>query len=156
MAKKASRVFLDSNIILSGLLSDKGAPRVILDILCMRLQFLTGITGLYNIIEIERNLANKLPAAIPMYKEYLPKLNLEFIPIPSHEDMKSLAGHIADKDVPVLASALKGKADFLVTGDKKDFTKLKTKKLYAFNIVTPTEFLDAIIPEVMKHLSFVS
>ena len=76
MARKAVRVFLDSNVILSGLLSDKGAPRIILDILSLKFRFLIGITGLYNIIEIERNLTKKLPAAIPIYKKYIPKINL--------------------------------------------------------------------------------
>ncbi|MBI3752481.1 MAG: PIN domain-containing protein [Deltaproteobacteria bacterium] len=156
MAKRAVRVFLDSNVILSGLLSDRGAPRVILDILCLKLPLLIGITGRYNIIEIERNLANKLPTAIPVYKKYLPKLNLEIIQLPSQEEIKSLAGHTSDKDVPVLASAHKGKADFLVTGDKKDFSVLKTKGLYTFSIATPAEFLYTIIPEVVKHLSSVS
>lgn len=152
MAKRAVRVFLDSNVILSGLLSDRGAPRVILDILCLKLPLLIGITGRYNIIEIERNLANKLPAAIPVYKKYLPKLNLEIIQLPSQEEIKSLAGHTSDKDVPALASAHKGKADFLVTGDKKDFSLLKTKGLYAFDIATPAEFLHVIIPDIVKHL----
>lgn len=50
MAKKAIKVFLDSNVILSGLLSDKGAPRIILDILSLRLPFVIGITGQYNIL----------------------------------------------------------------------------------------------------------
>lgn len=73
MAKKAVRVFLDSNVILSGLISDEGAPRIILDILCLKLPFLIGMTGRYNIIEIERNLSKKLPGVLPIYKEYLPK-----------------------------------------------------------------------------------
>lgn len=153
MAKKPVRIFLDSNVILSGLLSDKGAPRVILDILSLRLPLLAGVTGRYNIIEIERNLAKKLPAAIPVYKEYIPKLNLEIVPLPSSEDIKKFYGHTAGKDIPVLASALKGRADFLVTGDKKDFASLLTKGKYTFSIATPAEFLDMIIPEVVKHIS---
>lgn len=153
MAKKAVRVFLDSNVILSGLFSDKASPRAILDILSLKLPFLTGITGKYNIIEIERNLTKKLPAAIPIYKEYIPKLNLKIIPLPSPEDVKRLSGHTAEKDVPVLASALNGRADFLVTGDKKDFTNLMMKARYSFKITTPAEFLDMIIPEVVKHLT---
>ena len=58
------RVFLDSNVILSGLISDKGAPRIILDLLSLKLTSITGLTGEYNIIEIERNLKKKLPSAI--------------------------------------------------------------------------------------------
>jgi predicted nucleic acid-binding protein len=56
MAKKAIKIFLDSNVILSGLLSDKGAPRVILDILCLELPLLKGATGEYNLLEIEKNI----------------------------------------------------------------------------------------------------
>ncbi|MEW6571423.1 MAG: hypothetical protein AB1390_09650 [Nitrospirota bacterium] len=49
------------------------------------------------------------------------RLNLEVIPLPSYKDIKNLFGHISDKDIPVLASAIIGNADFLVVGDKKTF-----------------------------------
>ena len=58
MAKKRFKVFLDSNVIISGLFSDKGSPRIILDLLCLDLPVLAGATGQYNIIEIERNSLN--------------------------------------------------------------------------------------------------
>lgn len=150
MAKKAIKVFLDSNVILSGLLSDKGAPRIILDILSLRLPFVIGITGQYNILEIKRNMLKKLPALLPVYEKYFPELNLEIVPLPSLDDLKRFFGHIADKDVPVLTSAFLGNADFLVTGDKKDFAKLKEKKGYPFPILSPSEFLDVIGSELQK------
>ena len=146
MAKKISRIFLDSNVILSGLFSEKGAPRIILDILSLKLPFLIGLTGKYNLIEIERNITKKLPAALPLYRAYFAKMNLEIIPIPSHEEMKKFASAITEKDMPVLVSAIKGKADFLITGDKKDFEHLKTKGSYAFKIVSPSEFVEIILP----------
>ncbi len=152
MAKKAVKVFLDSNIILSGLLSEKGVPRIILDILCLRLPFLIGITGRYNIIEIERNLSKKMPAILPVYEEYFPKLNLEIIPLPSAENVRRFRGHISDKDVPVLASAIMSNADFLVTGDKKDFAKLKEKGSYPLKILSPSDFLNIIVPEIIKSI----
>lgn len=152
MAKKEVRIFLDSNVILSGLISETGSPRIILDIITLNLPMLHALTGRYNIIEIERNLKKKMPAAIPVYKEYLPKLNLEIIPMPSATMIKNLSGHTSDKDVPVLASALAGKADFLVTGDKKDFAKLRMKSGYPFKIVSPSEFLEVILPEIFKTI----
>jgi len=150
MAKKSVKVFLDSNVILSGLLSDKGASRVILDLLCLGLPMLAGAIGEYNVIEIERNLKKKMPGVLPVYRKYLPLLSLEVVPLPSSEAIRKLFGIIADKDVPVLASAISCDADFLVTGDKKDFIKLKGK--YSFRIVSPAEFLDVILPEVLKIL----
>jgi len=152
MAKEAVRVFLDSNVILSGFISDRGAPRIILDILCLKLPFLQGITGRYNIAEVERNLAKKIPDAIPVYKQYFHELNLKIVPLPSAEEVLNFSGHISGKDVPVVVSAINGKADFLITGDKKDFGKLKMKRDYPFMIVSPSEFLESIISEIVKSL----
>ena len=151
MAKKGVKVFLDSNVIISGLFSDKGAPRVILDLLCLGLPVLTGVTGEYNLIEIERNLTKKMPDVLPIYKKYLPLLNLEVIPSLPSGEINKLSGTTSDKDIPVLTSALRGGVDFLVTGDKKDFVKLKGK--CPFEVLTPAEFLDVILPEILKILN---
>jgi predicted nucleic acid-binding protein len=150
MAKKSIKVFLDSNVIISGLFSDKGAPRIILDLVCLGLPMLTCVTGEYNIIEIERNLRKKMPDVLPVCRKYLPLLNLEVIPLPSQAEIGKLFGLTSNKDIPVLASAISGGADFLVTGDKKDFIKLKGK--YPFKVLVPTEFLDVVLPEMLKAL----
>jgi predicted nucleic acid-binding protein len=152
MAKRIVRVFLDSNVILSGLLSDKGAPRTILDLLTLKLPFLVGSTGRYNLIEIERNLKKKMPEILSVYKRYLPKLNLKIIPLPRPEELGELSGKIANKDVPVLVSAIRSKTDYLVTGDKQHFQKLNSPGNYSFQIVTPSEFIDLILPEVLKGI----
>jgi len=152
MAKKRFKVFLDSNVIISGLFSDKGSPRIILDLLSLGLPMLAGVTGQYNIIEIERNLSKKMPDVLPVYKKYLQVLNLEIIPLPSSKDIKKLSGHISDKDIPVLASAIICNADFLVTGDKKDFSKSKLRGKYSFRILSPAEFLDIILPEILRAI----
>jgi predicted nucleic acid-binding protein len=152
MGKRPLRVFLDSNVILSGLLSDKGAPRVILDLLSLKLPFLVGLTGRYNLIEIERNLRKKMPGILSVYKAYFPKLNLKIISLPRKEELGEYFGKIADKDIPVLVSAIRGKADFLVTGDKQHFEKLKIRGEYPLRIVTPSDFIDSILPGIFKEL----
>jgi len=152
MAKKVVRVFLDSNVILSGLFSDKSAPRIILDILTLDLPFLVGSTGRYNLIEIERNLKKKMSAALPVYKSYFPRLNLKIVPLPQTHEVRRFTGHVADKDIPVLLSAIQSKANFLVTGDKEHFEKLKSSANYPFRIVTPAEFLDVFLPEILKKI----
>jgi len=152
MAKKAFRVFLDSNVILSGLLSERGAPRIILDLLSLRLPFLIGSTGRYNLIEIERNLKKKMPSFLFLYKTYLPKLNLKGTPLPRPKEVRDFSEQIAEKDVPVLISAVRSKADFLVTGDKQHFEKMKELNKYPFHVVTPSEFIDSILPETLKGL----
>jgi putative PIN family toxin of toxin-antitoxin system len=153
MQKRSHKVFLDSNVILSGLLSDKGSPRIILDILSLNLPVLSGATGKYNIIEIERNLKKKMPGIIPLYKKYFPLINLEIIPLPSTAMVNKVSKHISGKDAPVLASAIASKADFLVTGDKKDFNKPGLKVKYGLNILGPSEFVNEILPEILKSLN---
>ena len=152
MARKGVKVFLDSNVILSGLISEKGAPRIILDVAALRLPFLVCSTGRYNLMEIERNLRKKMPRALPVYRRYLPRLNMEIIPLPRSGEIKQFAGRVADKDVPVIISAIRSKADFLVTNDRQHFAKLKTANKYPLKIVTPAEFIDIFLPEILRNL----
>lgn len=149
--RKRSKIFLDSNVILSGLFSDRGAPRIILDLLTLRLPMLTGSTGRYNLLEVERNLKKKMPAALPIYNKYLTSLGLDIIPLPTPETVKSMSGVIADKDIPVLASAVASGSDYLVTGDKKDFDKVKGNKRYTLTIVSPSEFVEKVFPEIIAE-----
>ncbi len=141
MPSGVNRVFLDSNVIISGLLSAKGAPRIILDLLCLHLPNLQGLTGAYNMMEIERNLARKLPAVLPAFEEYLPRLNLDIIPLPTYDALVPWLGVTADKDVPVFVSAINGKADFLVTGDTGGFGVLMLRDDLPFKVLTPAEFV---------------
>jgi predicted nucleic acid-binding protein len=151
MGKKVVRVFLDSNVILSGLLSERGAPRILLDLLSLKLPFLEASIGRYNLTEIERNLKNRMPGVWSVYKRYLPQLNLTVIPLPQSEELREFSGKIADKDIPVLVSAIQGKVDLLVTGDKKYFEKLKGIEKYHLRIVSPSELVDSILPEILKE-----
>lgn len=152
MGKKAVRVFLDSNVILSGLLSEKGAPRIILDLLNLGLPFLIGSTGRYNLIGIERNLRKKMPGLLSLYKACLPKLHLKVVLLPRPKEVRDFSREIVEKDIPVLISAIRSKVDFLVTGDKQHFGKMKGLDQYPFRVVTPSEFIDSILPEIIKGL----
>jgi predicted nucleic acid-binding protein len=147
MAQRTIKLFLDSNVIISGIISDKGPPRVILDLMCLHLVFLKGGTGQYNLMEIERNLKKILPAALDVYLAYLPVMDLEIVPLPSQSEIKKYSGMIADKDLPVLASAILSRADYLVTGDKKDFGRIKGITTQPMKIVSPAECL-MIIGEI--------
>jgi predicted nucleic acid-binding protein len=150
MERKKHRLFLDSNVILSGLFSEMGAPRLILDILSLDLPVLAGLTGRFNLTEIERNLQKKMPAALPAYRHYLPLLRLEIIPVPSPEDLKALSGVAADKDLPVLASAVKGDANHFITGDKRLISLLAKKGGLPFRTASPADFLDIALPEILE------
>jgi predicted nucleic acid-binding protein len=93
-----------------------------------------------------------MPGLLFLYKAYLPNLHLKVIPLPRPEEVRGFSGQIAEKDIPVLISAIRRKADFLVTGDKQHFGKMKELDKYPFHVVTPSEFLDSILPEILKEL----
>lgn len=151
MRRRHVKVFLDSNVILSGLLSDKGAPRVLLDILSLGLPFLSGATGKYNMMEIERNLKTKLSKALSVFKTYFPTIGLKILPLPKRERIETLVQWIDAKDAPVLASALSWQADYLITGDIKDFgTQTLRKAGLSIRIVSPASFVDEILPELIR------
>jgi len=92
-----------------------------------------------------------MPGTWSVYKRYLLQLNLTVIPLPQSEELREFSGKIADKDIPVLVSAIQGKVDLLVTGDKKYFEKLKGIEKYHLRIVSPSELVDSILPEILKE-----
>ena len=149
--RRRCKVFVDSNVLLSGLFSDRGAPRIILDLLALDLPVLAGATGRYNLMEVERNLKIKMPEALSLYHDYLPRLGLEVVALPARDTVRSMAGDIAEKDIPVLASAIACGADYLITGDKKDFAGPKrSQQRYNLTIVSPSEFIETVFPNIIR------
>ncbi len=51
----------------------------------------------------------------------------------------------------VLASAIACGAEYLITGDKKDFAGLRNVKRYNLKIVSPSEFIETVFPEIIKE-----
>jgi predicted nucleic acid-binding protein len=149
MERRTVKVFLDSNVILSGLVSDRGAPRLILDILSLGLPVLRGVTGRYNLAEIERNVAKKLPAARSVLNECLPRMNLEIVFLPFSDEMEPLRGIVDDKDLPGLASAVLAKADYFLTGDKRVLSQIRRASGLAFLGGLPADFLNNFLPAIL-------
>ena len=145
------KIFIDSNVLLSGIFSDKGAPRIILDLLTLKLPMLSGATGQYNLMEVERNLQKKMPEALTLWHEYLSRLGIEIVALPSRETVQKMAGVIAEKDIPVLASAMASGADYLITGDQKDFSGVRSDETFTMTIMNPSEFIEKVMPEILMQ-----
>jgi predicted nucleic acid-binding protein len=145
------RVFLDSNVVLSAFFSDRGAPSRILDVLAARLPQIHPLIGEYNLLEIERNLGKRLPQAQPLVRDLIERLGFEIVPLPSIQAVQQWIPAVAAKDAPVIASAVEGKADVLVTGDKRDLHGLKDPRL-DFPLLLPAAFLDMFLPRFLAGL----
>ena len=142
------RVFLDSNVVLSVFFSDRGAPSRILGVLAARLPPVHPLIGEYNLLEIERNMGKRLPEAQPLVRALIERLGFEIVPLPGIQAVEQWIPAVAAKDAPVIASAVDGKADVLVTGDKRDLLGLKDPRL-PFRILRPAFFLDSFLPRFL-------
>jgi hypothetical protein len=122
------RVFLDSGVLLEGLLAPWSASRAVL-ILSRRNVFKI-ILAQYVQGEVEDNLLELLAPnprlandTINAYSTLLRLINPEFIPLPTKQDVdrhRHLIRH--QTDVPVLVSALKSSPDWFLTTNTRHFT----------------------------------
>jgi predicted nucleic acid-binding protein len=164
MAENALRIFLDTNVLISGFLSMIGAPHIILDLLTTDQNFLEAATGQYNINEMNRNRKRKYSKAAAVYDEYFPKLRLTIVPLPSDEETAAAtwASGVASKDLAVLVSAACWRADLLITGDKRHLDRYKieagspngekSSSGIPFRIVSPAELVDDVLPGIFREL----
>ncbi len=111
-------VCLDADALIAGLLSRTGASHAIL---------VLGEVGLLRLVlpgaaveEVRRNLAAKLPEAVPLFEEFLRAVPVQ-IHQPTRRD-RERARELADpKDIPILAAAIGAGARLLVTHNVRHF-----------------------------------
>ncbi len=141
LTKPKPRIFLDSNVIFSGLYSSKGAPSVILD------QFAEGklrvVISQQVLDEVVRTIKAKLPEALPALRRLLVNASLEVVKNPSEREVARWAKVIHREDAAILAAAIASHPDCLVTGDKHFFAKGIAEQS-GLHIITPAQLLQHI------------
>jgi predicted nucleic acid-binding protein len=108
------RVFLDANILFSAAYSAAGSAGLLLSI--GRAAGLKFVTCQQAAVEAELNLERKAPQALASWPQVLAQVQ---ILIDAEADRCPIP--IRAKDRPILASAIAGNCDALVTGDRRDF-----------------------------------
>jgi predicted nucleic acid-binding protein len=114
------RVMVDADVLFAGSASpsDRSASTVVL-----RLSDLTLIDGVASrqvVAEAERNLAEKVPAAVPRFRE-LATACLRVVPDPTSDEVVALGGLADPKDLPILTAAVRERCDVLVTFNEGDY-----------------------------------
>ena len=97
------------------------------------------LTNAYANAEAERNIAVKQPKRLAVHEKFV--ASLEMIPL----QMFDSGVKLAEKDQPILCGAIAGGADFLLTGDKKDFGSLFGKTVRGVKIVNVQMLLAELI-----------
>jgi len=125
------RIFLDANVLFSAAKSD-GAIRQLLALLAKDGHMLCA-DG-YVVEEARRNLAAKFPASASYLDELL--VRVELIPIPGRPADQATYG-LPEKDRPIMAAAIAGRCDVLVTGDKTHFGALYGARMEGVEVLSP-------------------
>jgi predicted nucleic acid-binding protein len=134
------RVFLDANVIFSAAKSD-GAIRRLLVLLeeaghaCC--------ADSYVVEEARRNLAAKDPAGLAALATLLPRLSMVEMRAVDPEIAAGLP--LCEKDRPVLAAAVRGGCDALVTGDRTHFGPLFGRAVHGVTIHSPRSLAEALL-----------
>lgn len=133
------RVFLDANILFSAARSD-GAVRHLLELLlaagheCWADDFV--------VTEARRNLEGKAPAGVAALDRLLERVQVARI---SHDPELEASLPLPGKDQPVLASAIRHRCDFLVTGDRTHFGRLYGRTLDGVAIHSPRSLAETLL-----------
>lgn len=129
---KKDILFLDANILFSASYRENSRILKLWQIKSVKL-----VSSSYAVDETRRNIDS------PSQKERLDKLLKKLTQVlPYHldidlpEDIK-----IREKDKPILLAAISAKADFLITGDMRDFGEFYGKKIGGVTILSPSKYL---------------
>lgn len=116
-----AEVFFDSSALFAGVVSATGAARAML-LLSEAGVLIQVIVSEQVIAETERNVAGKLPRALPYYREALRSGAVKIVNDPTREEVTQCRGIIAHQaDVPIVVAAMKANVDYLVTLDRRHF-----------------------------------
>ena len=133
------KIFLDSNIFITGLGSTTGASADILRLI--QSANLEVFTSKLVVDEVGRNLARKLPKYLPIYFKVLSETGINI-----YSNIRNINTQISNwiskhSDVVIFSTAQKLKIDYFITLNRKHFYQKEVKKLANFKIITPAEFL---------------
>lgn len=139
------RVFLDSSVIIAGLASKKGGSYEVLALAELKIVLPCICEDVVS--EVFRNVQKKLPGSVPYVYALFKKLPFIIID-PAEEDIAQAKKLINQKDASILAAAITGNVNWLLSLDKHflkaDLMDLRGKK-DIFQICSPGEFLEKIL-----------
>lgn len=136
------RIFLDANILFSAARS-AGAIRALLDELLATGH--VGVTSDYALIEAQRNIEAKCgESELAELDALVARLNV--VGSGAVPRIGKVGSTLAEKDRPILAAAIGGRCDVLLTGDRRHFGPHFGKTLGGVAIHSPVSLAVALWP----------
>jgi predicted nucleic acid-binding protein len=140
------RLFLDSNVLLGGIVAEWGLDKAVLSLCAAKIVQLVLAEAVRD--EIEENLllhAQRLPAPqadklLQNYRRLIDLTNPEIVSYPDSAAVRNARNMIRHQaDVPVLLSAIAAQPDWLLSHNAKHFTPAVAHKT-GLRIATPLQF----------------
>ncbi len=114
------QLFFDASALVAGVISASGAGRALL--LLAEAGTVRITVSEQVIVETERTLVRKAPAAVPFYRETLRASRIRIIKDPTPAEVAAAHDMIAhEPDVPILVAAMKVRTGYLVTLNRRHF-----------------------------------
>jgi len=141
------RVFLDSNVIYSGLLSPEGPAGIILrDFIIGKISVIISQKVLEEVI---RTIGDELPDVLDNLKILLTNAPPRVVADPSLRDARTLTAKVSLSDAVILAAAVNAQPDYLITDDYYYLRKVGIEEETGLHIVTPEQFM-AVMEKSVK------
>ena len=140
MTRKNLKIFLDTSVLFSAVISPTGGARKLFLLAeAGLLQLIIGPTVLREADEVVRR---KAPASLPLFAQLLEAGQVETCSAPTPKQIESARNLVAYiPDAYVLAEAIRAEVDWFVTHDKEHFLKTKKGITLSFEIGTPGDLL---------------
>ncbi len=138
------RVFLDANVLFTAAYSPDGLSALLIELSAAGR--VTLLTSPLAIIEAERNLEAKRPAALPTLRRGLTAVRVVREPAPADVELLT-PPELSSKDRPLLAAAIGAHASHFVTGDVADFGRWMDRRArLPLRVMTPRQFITEVLP----------
>ena len=146
MTQKNLKIFLDTSVLFSAVLSSTGGARKLFHLAeAGLLQLIVGPTVLREADEVVRR---KTPASLPLLAQLLEAGQVKTYSVPTPKQIESARSLVAYlPDARVLAEAIRAEPDWFVTHDKEHFLKAKKGINLSFEIGTPGDLLQTFKDE---------
>lgn len=130
-----SRVFLDANVLFSAAEEDSALAHLVE----RAARVFTLITSDVAVAEARRNLGIKFPQRVAALNALL-----EAIVIVSTAVFR-LEIDLAQKDLPLLCTAIRAQSDYFVTGDRRDFGQLWNEEVHGTAVINPLRLTEILV-----------
>jgi len=118
--KSRSRIFIDADVLFAGSASPSQHSASLVILRMAEITLIDACTSTQVIGEVERNLEEKMPAAVPAFRLIVQRC-LRVVENASPDQGRAIAGSAHPKDLPILATALREKCAYLATYNIRHF-----------------------------------